>query len=75
MLTQWRKCLILDVTLNGSREAGVLRDSIRVELDPNNPSNAQYFKPGFPYRGQVTVISTSASKSPLSPKPKLHCNK
>ena len=28
-------------------------ESIKVELDSNN---AKYFKPGFPYRGQVTVM-------------------
>jgi len=38
------------VTLNGSAETGVLVERTKVELDSNN---AQYFKPGFPYRGQV----------------------
>jgi len=40
------------VKLNGSHEIGVQQESVKVELDSNN---AQYFKPGFPYRGQVTI--------------------
>jgi len=40
------------VVLNASHEVGVQQDSVKIELDPNN---AKYFKPGFPYRGQVIV--------------------
>ena len=30
------------------------REEVKIELDSDN---AQYFKPGFPYRGQVTAES------------------
>jgi len=41
--------------LNGSLEVEVQHESVKVDLDSNN---AQYFKPGFPYRGQVTMNYT-----------------
>jgi len=48
------------VMLNGSHEVGMQQQSVKVELDANN---AQHFKPGLPYRGQVPVERMSFSLS------------